>query len=244
MSRFANLVAVSTATTGTGTVTLGSAISNRFLTPTQAGMVDGGTYTYELLDGTDIEIGRGVYTSSGTTFTRATVLVSKISGTSGTTKLTLSGSAVFRIISAAEDVDISGFTATAWVPGYFIAGSAAAGDPRKFNSFLTPFALTDGATITPSLANGTYQTVTIAATGRTLANPSAGMSDSVGCMFWLKVKQDATGSRTITTYGSQYDFGQDTAPTLTTTAAAEDLLGFFIASSTKLVYTGIRKDIG
>lgn len=110
MVSFVNRVRVNTATTGTGTVTLGSATSNAYATAAEAGLSNGATVTYLIEDNftsgvpADFEIGTGVYTSSGTTLTRATVLLSKISGTSGTTKLTLSGSAVVSIIVSAEDL--------------------------------------------------------------------------------------------------------------------------------------------
>ena len=95
-----NRVKMTTATTGTGTITLGSA-SASFMTMAEAGATDGYTYSYLLEDGNDFEIGYGVYTASGTTFTRATVVVSKISGTAGTSKISLSGSALFSIVFTA-----------------------------------------------------------------------------------------------------------------------------------------------
>jgi hypothetical protein len=110
MSSFANRVRVNTATTGTGTVTLGAATSTAYCTAAEAGLANGSTVTYLIEDTftsgvpADFEIGTGVYTLSGTTLTRATVLLSKISGTSGTTKLTLSGSAVVSIVASAEDL--------------------------------------------------------------------------------------------------------------------------------------------
>jgi len=63
--------------------------------------------------------------------------------------------------------------------------------------------------------------ITLTATGYTLtlANPNPGQSARV------YVKQDATGSRTITTYTNVL-WASGTAPTLTATAAATDLLEF------------------
>lgn len=99
-----NRCRMTTATTGTGTMTLGSASSNAFCTFAEAGVPNAATVTYLIEEGADFELGRGVYTSSGTTLTRATVLLSKISGTAGTTKMTLGGAAVVSIVSAAEDL--------------------------------------------------------------------------------------------------------------------------------------------
>lgn len=124
MAKVFNRVAVATATSGTGTVTLGSATSNATCTFAEAGVADGDVVTYLLTEGSDFEIGRGTYTSSGTTLSRTTVLLSKISGTSGTTKMTLAGSAEVRITAAAEDFTMG--KQTVWVP-------AGAMTPRTTN---------------------------------------------------------------------------------------------------------------
>lgn len=104
MSDRANLVRVLTASTGTATMTLGAAYSQLFMTSAEAGMVDGRTYTYLIVDGNNWELGKGVYTASGTTLSRVTVLASRISGTLGTTKITLTGTAQVRIVESADDM--------------------------------------------------------------------------------------------------------------------------------------------
>src|SRR5215204_5181277 len=93
-----NIARMTTATTGTGTITLGSAVSS-FLTFALAGVQNAETVTYAIEDGANREIGRGVYTSSGTTLTR-TVLKS----TNSDTAISLSGSAVVFLTAAAEDI--------------------------------------------------------------------------------------------------------------------------------------------
>jgi hypothetical protein len=85
-------------------MTLGAAYSQLFMTSAEAGMVDGRTYTYLIVDGNNWELGKGVYTASGTTLSRVTVLASRISGTLGTTKITLTGTAQVRIIESADDM--------------------------------------------------------------------------------------------------------------------------------------------
>ena len=59
---------------------------------------------------------------------------------------------------------------------------------------------------------------------RTLAAPS-GTSPAAGQFVALTVIQDGTGSRTLT-WNATYEFKDDTAPTLTTTAAKGDLFIF------------------
>ena len=113
--------------------------------------------------------------------------------------------------------------------------------PKAAQDALAPVPLADAATITaPDMAAGMYFTVTIAAAGRTLPNPT---NIRVGRTFFLKVKQDTVGSRTITTYGSVYDFGQSLAPVFSTLPNTEDLMSFFAASATKIVFLGMRKGI-
>lgn len=98
MSTLFNLARMTTATTGTGTLTLGSAVSG-FLSFSAAGVTDGTVVTYAISDGSAAEIGTGTYTSSGTTLSR-TVLKS----TNSNTAINLSGSAQVMITPSAEDI--------------------------------------------------------------------------------------------------------------------------------------------
>jgi hypothetical protein len=91
--------------------------------------------------------------------------------------------------------------------------------PRKVH------VLADDATIdTPNCIDADQFMVTLRAAGRTMPNPS---NPEAGQALTLIIKQDGTGSRTITTWGSAYRFiGGGAAPTLSTAAGAVDILTF------------------
>jgi len=88
---------MTTATTGTGTITLGTAESG-YQSFADAGVVDTDVVRYVIEDGTDWEIGTGTYTASGTTLART---VSESSNADAA--LNLTGSAVVYV--SATDAD-------------------------------------------------------------------------------------------------------------------------------------------
>ena len=90
-------------------------------------------------------------------------------------------------------------------------------------------ALTDGATITPDLADSNNFSVTLGG-NRTLANPSNIVAGQSGSFF---ITQDGTGSRTLA-YGSYYDFAGGTAPTLSTAASSVDRIDYIVRTSTSI----------
>ena len=83
--------------------------------------------------------------------------------------------------------------------------------------------LTDASTITWDVIASPVAKVTLGA-NRTLAAPS-GTTPAAGQFIALTVIQDGTGSRTLT-WNATYEFKDDTAPTLTTTASKGDLFIF------------------
>lgn len=102
MVKLVNRAKMSTATTGTGTITLGSAESG-YQSFADAGVADGETVRYVIEDGSNWEIGTGTYTASGTTLTRS---VSESSNADAA--INLSGSAVVFVSATAADLFAAG----------------------------------------------------------------------------------------------------------------------------------------
>jgi len=117
MAVLKNRAKMSTSTTGTGTITLGSAESG-YQTFADAGVANSDIVRYVIEDDAAWEIGTGTYTSSGTTLTRT---VSESSNSDAA--LNLSGAAVVFVGATAEDIlQPSGGTMT---------GNLALGDSVK-----------------------------------------------------------------------------------------------------------------
>jgi hypothetical protein len=124
-----NRAKMSTSTTGTGTITLGSAVSG-FQTFADAGISDGQTVRYVIEDGANFEIGNGTYGSSGTTLSR-----SVIESSNSDSAISLSGDAFVFIGAIARDItsdvaitggNITGITDLALADGGTGASSASA----------------------------------------------------------------------------------------------------------------------
>ena len=91
-------------------------------------------------------------------------------------------------------------------------------------------ALTDAATISINFASSNNFSVTLGG-NRTLGNPSNVVAGQSG---FIAVTQDGTGSRTLA-YSSNWDFASGSAPTLTTTAGATDIIAYYARTTTSIV---------
>ena len=99
MAKLFNRAKMTTATTGSGTVTLGSA-SNGFQTFAAAGVSNGDVVQYVIEEGANFEIGTGTYSSSGTSLTR-----SPTESSNSNNAITLAGQATVSITAVADDLN-------------------------------------------------------------------------------------------------------------------------------------------
>jgi len=157
MVKLVNRAKMSTATTGTGNIALGSAESG-YQSFADAGVADGETVRYVIEDGTAWEIGTGTYTASGTTLSR-TVTESN----NADAAINLSGSAVVFATAAAADVMnttnpvISAGTITEDV--YTLSGTSVALEPD--NGSIQTHTLTGNTTYTDGFSAGQAITVMV-----------------------------------------------------------------------------------
>lgn len=105
-------------------------------------------------------------------------------------------------------------------------------------SAMAEVTLTDAATITWDMSTGFDFFVTLAG-NRTMDNPTA---PKVGQRGRLRIKQDATGSRTLA-WANSYEFTNGVVPILTTNANAEDIISYDVISPTRILITVSARNI-
>ena len=151
--------------------------------------------------------------------------------------VSFNGSANITVVTAGSGISVTG-TAVANTGVLSVNGNAGAitnvavtNTAQSFTAAQrgTITALTDGATITPDFAAANNYSVTLGGS-RTLANPTNLTSGQSGTIV---ITQDASGSRTLA-YGSNWKFPGGTAPTLTTTANAVDVIAYYVESATRI----------
>ena len=113
-----------------------------------------------------------------------------------------------------------------------IAGLSVAQEFTKTQNF-DATTLTDAASIDWDASANQVTSVTLA--GDRTFNAPTNMKD--GGVYVLSLIQDASGTRLISTWNSVFKFAAGTAPTLTTTASARDVL-VFLSDGTSMFEIG------
>jgi len=122
--------------------------------------------------------------------------------------------------AASWDYDQIGF-ATITGTGANVLGTAPSITLPTVTDYIeTPYSANSSTAITLALTNGTVQIITLTGNA-TITMPTA----TSGKSFIMFLKQDATGSRTVT--WSTVKWAGGTAPTITSTASRQDILSFF-----------------
>jgi len=207
MATLANRAKMTTATTGTGTITLGSA-ADGYQTFAAAGISDADTVRYTIEDGNNWEIGTGTYTASGTTLTRS-VTESSNSGSA----ISLSGDAVVFLTLAAQDLSPT-VTLTGAVTGSGTLtdlGDVSIATTATADPTLTLSGDASGSATFTNLGNATL-TVTVADDSHNHV-----ISNVDGLQTALDAKQAASSALTTST-----TFGGDVSGTYNAIVIADD----------------------
>ena len=201
--------------------------------------------------GSNIDVSAGVISVATATDTVKGILQvtngNGLSLTSGTLSFNISNNATtstYGIVQIGTNIDVSsGIISVANASGTTVKGIVKSGNASNLsivdgvidisatvlsssvqNTFTKSQAtalvtITDAATITPDLSLSNVQMVTLAG-NRTFASPTGSIS---GGQYLIAIKQDATGSRTVT-FHANYIFRSGQSSTLTTTANKTDII--------------------
>ena len=202
--------------TGTANTTVSFTLSGA-VTGYQSFAVVGNTNTtyYSATDTSgNWEVGIGTYSTTGPTLTRTTVSSSSNSGSA----VTFAGPVtVFVTYPSGKSVTQDTIAIDASNNVTF-AGSIL--NPTVKNYTETTYVANTSTALTVSLTNGTIQVLTLTANA-TITTPTA----VAGKSFVIILRQDATGSRSVT--WSTVNWPTATAPTITGTASKQDIFSFF-----------------
>ncbi len=228
-------------TPGTGTITLGAAITG-FLSFAGAGVSDGETVSYAIEDGNNREVGRGVYTASGTTLTR-----SVLKSTNSNSAISCTSSAQVSIVPLAEDMpenaigtstgvlkgDGNGLPTAATAGTDFVAPGTATTFTAVQGYGETALTYTSGGTTNWDVSAAPMATVAASGGNTTFGAPTNVVA---GRVYSLRYVQD-TSPRTAA-WASNYKFTGGSPPTMSPGSGAVDRITFIGRSGNVLEEIG------
>lgn len=162
--------------------------------------------------------------ASSAALTASSLLVGGGAGAAPTVTTTATGALTF--LGTPSSANLAAMVTDETGSGLLVFGTtptittAALTNPTVTNYVETPFSANSSTAITLALTNGTVQIITLTGNA-TITMPTA----TSGKSFILFLKQDATGSRTVTWSTVKWPGG--TAPTITSTASKQDIFSFF-----------------
>lgn len=210
--------------TGTGVV------QNAGITTLYSSPVAGKWYATSLASG-----GGGSVTSVALTLPSFITVTGSPITSSGTLTGTLATQSPNTVFAGPASGGVAAPTFRSLVAADFPAGLAqlAVNNTWTKGQAVSPFAMTDAATIAVDATQSNIFTVTLSTGGgasRALGNPTGVIA---GQNFTFFFTQDGTGSRALT-YGANFKFAAGSAPVLTTAASALDVLSC-VAQTTSLL---------
>jgi sugar lactone lactonase YvrE len=187
MVKMVNRAKMSTPTTGTGTLTLGSAITG-YQTFAASGVANADVVRYTLEDGAAWEIGLGTYTASGTLLSRT------LEESSTGSLLNLSGNAEIFVTAAAADVTSDTANTASTLVARDASGNFSAGTVTADGLTVNADALIHGVTV--GRGAGSVSTNTAVGLSALAANTSGANNVANG---YVALRKNTTGSSNVAT---------------------------------------------
>lgn len=200
MAKLYNRARMTVTSTGTGTLTLGSAVTG-YQTFASAGVANGDVVSYAIEDGVNWEIGTGTYSSTGTTLSRSP----SASSSAGAAITVTTNAQVYITALTADIVNASSGAAT----GLTVTGAK---ETKTAPSISTN-------TLTLDCSAGNVFAVSLNSNITTLSFTNVPAS---GTAYGMTLSFTADGTARTITWGSAVKWPGGTAPTLTSTNGKVD----------------------